>query len=228
MDILRELCFLHDEKYKNFSCGLITNIPQENIIGVRTPDLKKLAGKIISQKEEKIFLDSLPHKYFEENQLHSFIISKIKNYDELISRIDEFLPFVDNWAVCDQLRPVIFRKNRDKLINNIKLWISSDKTYTVRFGIGMLMCHYLDDDFKPEYLGLVSGIKSDEYYVNMMIAWYFATALAKQYEYTLPYIENNRLGSWVHNKTVQKACESYRISDEHKKYLKTLKRTVKK
>ncbi|MBR1591749.1 MAG: DNA alkylation repair protein [Ruminococcus sp.] len=228
MNIQEKLYAVCDEKYKSFSCGLITNIPQESIIGVRTPDLKMIAGEIISQKAEKPFLENLPHEYFEENQLHSFIISRIKNYDELILRLDEFLPFVDNWAVCDQLRPQIFKRHRDKLTDNIKIWINSDKAYTVRFAVGMLMCHYLGDDFKPEYLSLVSDVKSDEYYVNMMTAWYFATALAKQYEYALPYIENNLLDLWVHNKTIQKAAESCRIPDEHKKYLKTLKRSVKK
>lgn len=228
MDILKELYSLRDEEYKKFSYKLIPNIGSEKIIGVRTPDLKKLAKKIVSQGAEKSFLENLPHRYFEENQIHSFIISEIKNYDELISRLDEFLPFVDNWAVCDQLRPKIFRKHRDKLINNIRRWINSDKIYTVRFGAGMLMCHYLDDDFSPEYLKLVSDIKSDEYYVKMMNAWYFATALAKQYDYAVVYLEKNILSPWVHNKTIQKACESYRVSDTHKAYLKTLKRRAER
>ncbi|MBR6384996.1 MAG: DNA alkylation repair protein [Ruminococcus sp.] len=228
MDILKELYSLRDEKYKTFSKSLIPNVPNENIIGVRTPDLKALAKKITSQGMGENFCRSLPHRYFEENQLHSFIISQVKDYDKLIMLIDEFLPYVDNWAVCDQLRPVIFKKHRDRLIDSIKIWINSDRIYTVRFGTGMLMCHYLDESFKPEYLELVSDIKSDEYYINMMSAWYFATALAKQYESAVVYLEKNMLSDFVHNKTIQKAVESYRVSDGHKIYLKTLRKSVKK
>ena len=170
------------------------------------------------------FLDELPHKFFEENQLHAFIISEIKDYDECILYLNKFLPYVDNWATCDQMSPKVFKKNHSKLLDQIKVWIKSSKTYTIRFGIGMLMQYYLDDDFKLEYLEMVSNIKSDEYYVNMMIAWYFATALAKQYDSTIKIIEGKKLDVWTHNKTIQKAIESYRITFEQKDYLRSLKR----
>ena len=193
------------------------------MIGVRTPDLRNDAKKIIKENKYKEFLEELPHKYFDENQLHAFIISEIKDYEKCIIYINKFLPYVDNWATCDQMSPKIFKKNKDKLIIEIMRWIKSKETYTVRFGIGMLMQYYLDDDFNPKYLEKVSKIKSKEYYVNMMIAWYFATALAKQYDEAIKYIENDILDKWTHNKTIQKALESYRITSEQKKYLKSLK-----
>ena len=221
--ILEELFKLQDKKYRDFQIKLIPNYRIDNMIGVRTPDLKTLAKKILKENNYKLFLKTLPHKYFDENQLHAFIISEIKNYDDCINYINIFLPYVDNWATCDQMSPKIFKKNKDKLINEIQKWIKSDNTYTIRFGIGMLMQYYLDDNFNIEYLEMVSKIKSKEYYVNMMIAWFFATALAKQYDDTIKYIENNKLDKWVHNKTIQKAIESNRITIERKEYLRTLK-----
>ena len=220
--IEKELFKLQDKKYKDFQSKLVPTIDPNAIIGIRTPELRNLAKKLIKE-DYNSFLDSLPHNYYEENLIHFFIIAMIKDFDECIKRTNEFLPYVDCWSVCDQSSPKSFKKNHKKLLPYIKKWIKSKKTYTIRFGIRMLMNEYLDEDFKPEYLELVSNIKSEEYYVNMMIAWYFATALAKQYEYTIKYIENNKLDKWTHNKAIQKAIESYRITPEQKEYLRKLK-----
>ena len=214
---------LQDKEYKFFQEKIISTVNPDTIIGVRTPELRKLA-KILIKEDYTSFLKELPHKYFDENQLHAFIISEIKNYDECILHINNYLPYIDNWATCDQLSPKIFKKNTDKLLDHIKLWIKSKEPYIIRFGVGMLMQYYLDDNFNEEYLKMVSKIKSNEYYVNMMIAWYFATALAKQYKSTINYIENKKLDIWIHNKTIQKAVDSYRITEEQKEYLKSLKR----
>ncbi|MBQ3831880.1 MAG: DNA alkylation repair protein [Bacteroidales bacterium] len=195
----------------------------ERIIGIRTPQLRKLAKDFAKDAEIDDFLSSLPHKYYDENNLHGFIIAEMKDYDRTIAEIDRLLPYIDNWATCDLIRPKLFSKNHDKLIKDIRRWMKSSKTYTIRFGIEMLMTHFLDDDFRSEYLEWVASITNDEYYVKMMVAWYFATALAKQYDATLPIIEQKRLASWTHNKTIQKAIESYRITDEQKEYLKGLK-----
>ena len=224
MNIQKELFKLQDKDYRLIQVKTITNINPDTIIGVRTPELRKLAKELYKSNNYEEFINDLPHKYFDENQLHAFIISEIKDYDKCLYEFKKFLLYVDNWATCDQSTPKVFSKNLDKLINEIKKWIKSKETYTIRFGISMLMRNYLDDNFKEEYLELVSKIKSDEYYVNMMIAWYFATALAKQYDSTIKYIENNKLDIWVHNKTIQKAVESYRVTDEHKDYLRSLKR----
>ena len=224
MNISDELFKLQDKKYRDLQIKIIPTVDSDSIIGVRTPELRKFAKELIISDNYLSFLDELPHKYFDENQLHSFIISGIKSYDDCISYVNRFLPYVDNWATCDQMSPKVFKKNRDKLLEQIKVWIKSKKIYTIRFGIGMLMQHYLDDDFKKEFLELVSNIRSDEYYVNMMIAWYFATALAKQYESTISYIENQKLDKWTHNKAIQKAIESYRITPEKKEYLRSFKK----
>ena len=221
-NITNKLFELQDKKYQEMQYKIIPTVKEDTIIGVRTPELRKLAKELV-KSDYLSFLDELPHKYFDENQLHAFIISEIKNYDECLIYINKFLPYIDNWATCDQLSPKVFKKNTDKLLIEINKWINSKDTYIIRFGIGMLMQYYLDDNFKPEYLELISKIKSNEYYVNMMIAWYFATALAKQYSDTLPYIENRKLDTWVHNKTIQKAIESYRVPQEKKDYLKSLK-----
>ncbi len=226
-NIKDKLFELQDKKYRDFQIKLIPNISSNNIIGVRTPELRSYARELVKSNNYKMFLENLPHKYFDENQLHAFIISQIKDYDECIKYINKFLPYVDNWATCDQMSPKIFKKHSDKLLIQIKKWIKSKETYTIRFGIGMLMQYYLDDNFKVEYLEMVASIKSKEYYVNMMIAWYFATALAKQYDLTISFIENQKLDIWTHNKAIQKAIESYRIADEKKDYLKSLKRKEK-
>ena len=222
MDILDELFKLKDEKYRELQVKIIPNVSSDNIIGVRTPLLRKLSKQLVKENYLS-FLNDLPHKYFDENQLHAFIISLLKDYDECIMYVNKFLPYVDNWATCDQMSPKVFKKNTDRLLEQIKVWISSSETYTIRFGIGMLMQYYLDDNFKLDYLEMVSNIRSDEYYVNMMIAWFFATALAKQYESTLPFIEGKKLDKWTHNKTIQKAIESYRVSSLQKDYLRNLK-----
>lgn len=218
-----ELFKMQDKEYRDFQAKLIPGKTVDVMIGVRTPDLRKYAKELVKKKEYESFLKNLPHDYFDEDQLHAFIISELKDYDECIEYVKAFLPYVDNWATCDQMSPKVFKKNKEKLLEEIKVWIKSDKTYTIRFGIGMLMQYFLDEDFKKEYLKWVSEIKSEEYYVNMMIAWYFATALAKQYESTISYIEKQKLDKWTHNKTIQKSVESYRITDDQKKYLRSLK-----
>nr|WP_027871212.1 DNA alkylation repair protein [[Eubacterium] cellulosolvens] len=223
-EIRESLFALQDLKYRDFQVKLIPGMDKEKMIGVRTPDLRKLAGQLAKREEIVEFLQALPHRYFDENQLHAFIISAIKDYENCAEELERFLPYVDNWATCDQLSPKIFGKHKQELLISIRKWIRSDHTYTVRFGIGMLMKYFLDEDFKTEYADLVASVRSEEYYVNMMIAWYFATALAKQYKAVLPYIREQKLEFRVHNKTIQKAVESYRISDEHKKELRALKR----
>lgn len=223
-DEIRERLFeLRDEEYRDFQSGLIPTVDRDYFIGVRTPALRFLAAELSKRGDIGDFLAELPHKSFDENQLHAFIISLIKDYDACLAAVNEFLPYVNNWATCDQMSPKVFKKHRDRLIYSVTDWMSDSKTYTVRFGTGMLMQHYLDGDFKPEYLEAAAKIRSDEYYINMMTAWFFATALAKQYGAALPYIEQRRLDLWTHNKAIQKAVESRRIADEQKSYLKTLR-----
>lgn len=223
-EYVREKLFeLRDEKYKNFQSKLIPTIDSEKIIGVRTPALRKFSKEFSKSDLCEEFLESLPHKYYDENNLHGFIIEQTKDYGTLIKQLDKFLPYVDNWATCDLLRPKIFKKPPKELTEKIKEWISSEKTYLVRFGIEMLMTYYLDDNFKIEYAKLVTSIKSEEYYVNMMISWYIATALSKQYELIIPFLENRVLEKWVHNKSIQKAVESFRITNEQKAYLRSLR-----
>lgn len=217
--VLSLLFSKQDKQYRSFQASLIPNIDKESIIGIKTPELKKMAKEI----GDLSFLETLPHHYFEENQLHAFIISNIKDYQCCLKEVKRFLPYVNNWATCDQLCPKGFIKHKEELINEIKEWLNSEHVYTKRFAIKMLMSLYLDQDFKEEYLSLVSKIKSEEYYLNMMVAWYFATALAKQYESAIKYIEDKKLSPWVHNKTIQKAVDSYRVSDEQKEYLKSLR-----
>ena len=221
--IREELFRLQDEKYRDFQYRLIPTVDPENIIGVRTPALREYARQLARQADTAVFLDALPHRYFDEHQLHVFIISEIRDYGPCIAEVQRFLPYVDNWATCDQLSPRAFRKHRTELLACVREWLRSSHPYTVRFAIGMLMQHYLDEDFDPEYPELVAGVRSDEYYVRMMVAWYFATALAKQWDGTIATLEQRRLESWTHAKTIQKAIESYRISEEKKAYLRTLK-----
>ena len=223
MSIRETLFSLRDEKFAAFQARLIPNVAPERIIGVRTPALRKLAKTLRGSGEAEEFLKALPHDFFEENNLHAFLLCEMKDFDACVHAVEDFLPYVDNWATCDQMSPGVFRKNKQALLPYIRCWIASERCYTRRFGTGMLMSHFLDEDFREEYLRLVSDKRSEEYYVNMMIAWYFATALAKQYEAALPYLENRRLDPWVHNKTIQKAVESFRVSDEHKACLRALK-----
>ena len=223
MNIQDVLLKLQDKKYKEFQAKLVPNIDSDSIIGIRTPDLRNYAKEIFISGDYDSFLKELPHKYYEENLLHFFIISMIKSFDECIYRVEEFLPYVDCWPVSDQATPKVFKKYHKELLPYIKKWIKSKHVYTARFGIRMLMNEYLDKDFKEEYLDIVASKKGEDYYLKMMVAWYFATALAKQYDATFPYIENKKLDDWVHNKAIQKAIESYRVTNEHKEYLKGLK-----
>ena len=222
-DLHKKLYSLQDMKYRDMQIRIIPTINPESVIGVRTPELKRMATDVLKAGDYQEFLNELPHKFFEENQLQAFIISGIKDLNECMEELEKFLPYVDNWATCDQMSPKIFRKHRKELLTHIKKWIKAEKTYTVRFGVGMLMEHFLDEEFDPEYPAMVAEIRSEEYYVNMMIAWYFATALAKQYESVLPYLEQKRLDDWTHNKAIQKSLESRRITEEQKIYLKSLK-----
>ena len=223
-EIRKELKKLQDKGYREMQVTIIPTLEADSIIGVRTPALRQLAKEFAKREDISEFLSDLPHKFFEENQLHAFILSGMKDAESCIRLVDEFLPYVDNWATCDQMSPKVFKKHKQLLLEYVDKWIRSEHTYVKRFAIGMLMEHFLDEDFKTSYLTKVSKIRSEEYYVNMMIAWYFATALAKQYEDTLPFIEKQKLDKWTHNKAIQKAVESRRITDEQKAYLKTLKR----
>ncbi len=222
-DLHKKLYSLQDLKYRDMQIRIIPTVDPKSIIGVRTPELRAIAKEMLKEGDYSDFLKALPHGYFEENQLHAFIISGIKDMDVCMKELEIFLPYVDNWATCDQMSPKVFKKHREELLHHIEKWIRSDRTYTVRFSVGMLMEHFLDEDFDPVYPDMVAALRSEEYYINMMIAWYFATALAKQYESIIPYIEKRKLDQWTHNKAIQKSVESYRITDEQKKYLKTLK-----
>ncbi len=217
MSLKEDLFSLQDVSYREFQVKLIPNIDPASIIGIRTPELRRLAREF---RERDAFLSDLPHTYFDENQIHAFLLEKETDFDTAIAQVEAFLPFVDNWATCDQLRPKIFQRHHAKLLPYIQNWLQSSHPYTIRFGIAMLMCHFLDEDFMPEYLEWVSGISHEDYYVKMMVAWYFATALAKQYDAALPYISEHRLEPWTHKKAIQKAVESYRITPSQKNELK--------
>ncbi len=225
MNIPAKLFELQDLAYKEFHSKLMPTINPDVIIGVRTPHLRKLAKELLKTEPDvvKAFMTNLPHTYYEENNLHAFLLESIKDYNECIKALDVFLPYVDNWATCDSMSPKVFGKYPEELFFQITVWLKSDHTYTVRYAIGLLMRYYLDEQFEEKHLELVAGISSEEYYINMMRAWYFATALAKQYESALPWLTDKRLDMWTHNKTIQKAVESYRITKEQKNYLKSLK-----
>ncbi|MBQ6059706.1 MAG: DNA alkylation repair protein [Clostridia bacterium] len=227
-EIVAELFRLQDKKYAALQARILPTVETGRIIGVRTPELRMFARKLCKEEGVDAFLTDLPHPYFDEDQLHALLISLEKDFDKCMAEVEAFLPFVDNWATCDQLSPKAFKKEPEKLLIPIRTWIKSDRAYTVRFAIGMLMQHFLDDAFSPDYADMVAELRTEEYYVNMMIAWYFATALAKQYEAILPYLEEKRLGDWTHNKAIQKSVESYRITAEQKAYLKTLRVERKK
>ena len=224
MDIIDKLFEVQDKEYAAFQAKLTPTVPAEKFIGVRMPEVRKLVKTIIKEDDYQHFFEQLPHEYYDENIIHGLLISEVKDYDTCIALLDSFLPYIDNWAVCDTTSPKVFKKNKSLLIDKICEWSASKETYTCRFGIKMLMTHFLDEDFKAEYLEIPAVIRSEEYYVRMMVAWFFATALAKQWDEVIPYIENNRLDEWTHNKTIQKAKESYRITKEQKEYLNTLKR----
>lgn len=222
-EIRSELFGLQDPGYRELQCKIAPTVDSAAIIGVRTPDLRKMAKRLVKLDDVSVFLDDLPHTYFDENQLHAFIVSELRDYEACLGEVERFLPYVNNWATCDQMSPKVFKKHRQELLEPIKRWVASDRTYTVRFGVGMLMEHYLDDDFDPVYPAMVAGVRSDEYYVRMMVAWYVATALAKQWDDTISYLEEHQLEPWTHNKTIQKAIESRRITPEQKAYLRGLK-----
>ena len=213
-----------DPGYAAFHGHLIPNVPTERILGVRVPVLRQLAKQLVKEESVGTFLSELPHTYYDEDMLHVLILSELKDYSYCMEQVERFLPYVDNWAVCDILSPKVFRKHRTELLEKIREWTKSEQTYICRFGIGMLMSHFLDEDFKPEYLEIPAAIRSEEYYVKMMVAWYFATALAKQWETAITYLEQSRLDDRTHAMTLQKARESSRISEEQKACLKTLKR----
>ena len=223
MTVYEMLCGCRDDKYKEFQAKLVPNIDPETIIGVRTPEMRKIAKEVFASKERDAFLSDLPHKYYEENLVHFFIVALFRDFDECVAEVDRFLPYVDCWPVSDQASPKCFTKNHDRLLPFIRKWIASDHVYTARFGIRMLMNEFLGNDFKDEYPELVSAKRGDDYYLKMMVAWYFATALAKRYDETVPYLEARRLGEWTHKKAIRKAIESFRVTDAHKEYLKSLR-----
>lgn len=222
-EVLKRLYAAQDIAYRDFQSALLPTVDGSCVIGVRTPVLRAMALEIIKGGALDDFIGALPHRFFEENQLHAFIISELRDFDVAAHAVDDFLPFVDNWATCDQMSPKVFAKSPDKLLPYIKRWIKSKHVYTVRFGVLCLMRYFLDDLFDTKYADMVAGIKTDEYYINMMRAWYFATAAAKQYEKILPYFQNNSIDSWTHNRAIQKSIESYRIPPEHKAELKKYK-----
>ena len=223
MEILKTLFALQDLKYRDFQAKLMPTVDPETVIGVRTPELRRLAKEYAKTPEAREFLKLLPHRYYEENNLHGFLLETVKDYGQAMEYVENFLPYINNWATCDMVCPKVFGKHLPELLEKIRVWIASGETYTVRFGLGMLMRFYLDEAFRPEYLELAASLRSEEYYVNMMTAWYFATALAKQYGAALPYLQERRLDPWTHNKTIQKALESRRISEEQKTCLRALR-----
>ncbi len=223
MTLYERLIKVKDDGYREFQAKLVPGVPPETIIGVRTPEVRTVAKEVFKSTVRDLFLNDLPHRYYEENLVHFFVISMIRDFDECVRRVDAFLPYVDCWPVSDQATPVSFRKNHQRLLPYIRKWIASEHVYTARFGIRMLMNEFLDDDFREEYPELVAGVKSDEYYLKMMVAWYFATALAKRYGETIRFFEDRRLDEWTRKKAIQKAVESYRVTDEHKDYLRSLR-----
>lgn len=223
MTVYERLIACSDEQYKEFQSKLVPNIPKETVLGVRTPDMRRIAKEIRGTEEAEGFLAELPHKFYEENLVHFFLIAMIKDFDQCVQAVETFLPYVDCWPVCDQSTPKVFAKNHEKLLPLIRKWMDSDRVYTARFGIRMLMNEFLGEYFQPEYLAWVAGVQGEDYYIKMMVAWYFATALAKQYDESVVYIEEHRLEPWTHKKAIQKAVESYRVTEAHKEYLKMLR-----
>jgi 3-methyladenine DNA glycosylase AlkD len=215
-EIQERLFALQDEKYRTFNARLIPNIEAEKIIGVRVPELRKQAKELKSSELAAEFMAALPHEYHEENCLHGFLLEQVRDFDSCLSELESFLPYMDNWAVCDGTNPKALCKDKERLLQHVLIWLNSEHTYTVRYAMGVLMRYFLDEDFKEEYLAMVAGVRSEDYYVKMMQAWYFATALDKQYDSAIVYLQERRLSEWVHKKTIQKARESYRISDEVK------------
>ncbi len=222
-DIQQELFRLRDQSYRDFQAKLIPSMDPDRMIGVRTPALRAYAKALLKEPSAEEFLQALPHRYFDEDQLHAFLLSEIRDFDRCVGEVDRFLPYVDNWATCDQLSPTVFRKHKAELLDSVRIWLDAEETYTVRFAIGMLMQYFLDEQFEPAFLEMVASVRSEEYYIRMMVAWYFATALAKQYDAVIEYMTGRKLDEWTHKKTIQKCVESYRVSDEHKEFLKSLR-----
>lgn len=228
MAVQERLFQMQDLEYKAFQCKLMPNVAPERVIGVRTPELRKYARELSKQPEAAEFMLALPHKYYEELNLHGLLVETIKDYNTAIKAVSVLLPHVDNWATCDLITPKVFGKHLQELMEQIKLWIASGETYTVRFGVEMLMNFYLGEAFDISQPAMAAAIESEEYYVKMMVAWYFATALAKQKEAVMPFFTEKRLPDWTHNKAIQKAMESFRIDADTKAYLRTLKVTIPK
>ncbi len=223
MTLYDRLSEVRDDAYREFQIKLLPNIPPETIVGVRTPDMRRIAKEVFKSEDRDAFLNDLPHRYYEENLIHFFVLATVKDFDECVKGVEAFLPYVDCWPVSDQATPKSFCKHHDRLLPYIEKWIASEHVYTARFGLRMLMNEFLGADFKEEYLDLAASKQGEDYYLKMMIAWFFATALAKRYDETVPYFENRRLNEWVHKKAIQKAIESYRVTDAHKQYLKSLR-----
>ncbi|MBO4412357.1 MAG: DNA alkylation repair protein [Lachnospiraceae bacterium] len=221
--VYERLAACANEAYREFQSNLVPNIPKETILGVKTPDMRRIAKEIRGTEEAETFLTELPHQYYEENLVHFFLIAMIRDFDGCVKAVETFLPYVDCWPVCDQSTPKVFTKNHEKLLPPVRKWIASEHVYTARFGIRMLMNEFLGEDFKPEYLEWVAAVRGEDYYIRMMVAWYFATALAKRYDESIVFMEERRLEPWTHKKAIQKAVESFRVSDEHKEYLKSLR-----
>ena len=222
-NVQAQLFLMQDLKYRDFHSSLMPTIDKKKVIGVRTPQLRQFAKSFGKTEEAQIFMQVLPHRYYEENNLHSLLIQQIRDYDQCLKEMERFLPHIDNWATCDCFCPKVFAKHKAELIPSIRRWLDSDKVYTVRYAMGMLMQYYLDEEFQPEYLAWVADVHSEEYYLNMMRAWYFATALAKQPDTALPWLTERQLDVWTHNKTIQKAVESFRIPPEMKQQLRMLR-----
>ena len=223
MMLYDRLMEVRDDTYREFQARLVPGIPKETILGVRTPEMRKIAREVYESPDREAFLNDLPHQYYEENLVHFFVISLIRDFDACVQAVDAFLPYVDCWPVSDQATPKAFRKNHGKVLPYVRKWIASEHVYTARFGMRILMNEFLGEDFRKEYLDLVADNKGEDYYLKMMAAWFFATALAKRYDETIPYFESRRLDEWTHRKAIQKAVESYRVTDEHKAYLKSLR-----
>lgn len=222
-EVQKQLFAMQDKDYQTFQSKLMPTVPAEKVIGMRTPVLRKLAKQLAGTAQAEVFLHSLPHEYYEENNLHAFLTESIRDYDTALAETERFLPYIDNWATCDCFCPKVFAKHREELLGPVRRWLDSGETYTMRYAMNVLMRYYLDEAFRPEYLAWVAGVRSEEYYLNMMRAWYFATALAKQPQAALPWLTEKRLDVWTHNKTIQKAVESYRIPDEMKRQLRALR-----
>lgn len=218
-----ELAALADQNYREFNSKLMPTVEKSTVFGVRTPVLRKFAKEFFKDPSSKEFLTALPHEYFEENQLHAFLVEQIKDFDRCILAVEAFLPFIDNWATCDCFSPAVFKKESDRLLPYIEKWLTSSHVYTVRYGVVMLMRYFLDERFDEKHLKTVADLPTDDYYLSMVVAWYFATALSKQYDAALPYIQDRMLDKATHNRAIQKAVESFRISEKHKAYLKTLR-----